>query len=688
MARLNPYREIGSTGRSQWGAEIRLSEHKTLRGMAAWRVYEQMRHDDATGTMMYLALSLPIRSVSWSCRAGGDGPQDEEAARFAWECLDSMSLSFSDVIADVCTMFEFGWSLFEMVLKRRRDGRVGFKKLAFRPQLTLAGWEYAEDGDIKAMKQYTPAGGVVTIPLARSLLFRTTRNGDNPEGVSIYRSAVRPFQFRRKLERIEGIGLYRRWAGFPHLVLPAGATRRGEVADGETSDEERAEQMLQAIYEDRMMGACTPAGWELSLGGPEGNVDKTMGDTILRKDTEMARAILAQFLLLGMRSVGTQALAETLLDTFALSVEAYLENITQEFNRYAIPYLFRYNAFPSDTALPILTHTSPRRADLEAVGQYLSQLTNVGLITADADTEAFLRSLVPGMPASGGEARGDVSEGAEEHSSVIIETFGGDERAAQYHALADANAAAQRRNLEALSDDLAGAVGEMGPDTTEEELRSTFDDIVLAALLVFRERSMLDIGAAFWLAFGMDSGGPAQLAALQNEVAVADSWLGYNADGTLRRVNPAGRPTLFGDIAGTLEGRIAAILLLLKDGRTDEAMAEVVGAVRSATRGYARGEQYAGHVWHAVWEGARQRELYGIETGAGTAWRWRWVNDPLAQHCAECSVFGADPPGREYESWEAMMAITGGVLPGLGTECDGNCRCHLECDESGGWGWA
>jgi len=707
MARTNPYREIGNRGRSQWGAEIRLGDSRALRGLAALRVYDQMRRDDATGMMMYMALSLPIRHVSWSCQPGGDGTDDAAAAAFAWECFDSMSLSFSDVISDVCLMFPFGWSLFEMVLKRRADGRVGFQKLAFRPQQTLASWVYADDGDIKAMKQYTPHGGIVSIPLSRALLFRTSREGDEAEGISIYRPAVRAWKYRRKLERVEGIGLYRRWAGFPNITLPEGATGRGDVAEGEMSDEERAEELVQAIYEDRMMGSYMPAGWQLTLGGPEGKVDSTMGETIMRKDAEMARAVLAQFLLLGLKSVGTQSLAETLLDVFASSIEAYLENITQEFNRYAIPYLFRYNtSFPDGTALPVLAHTSPRRVDLDAVGTYIAALGRAGLLSADVETEAFLRSLVPGMPEPGeganrqdvGDNRSGGDDGAGEGSrrgGVNFNIAGVEfsakpapvQRPATYNAAADANAAAQRANLEALDDDLATAVEGMGPDTSEEELRSTLNDIILAALLVFRERSMLDIGAAFWLGFGKPSGGPEQLAALEREVAEADSWIGYNPDGSLRRVNPAGKPTLFGDIAGTMEGRIAAILLLLKQGRTDEAVMEVRGVIRSTTRGYSRGAQYAGHVWHGIWEGAHQREMYDVVQGGQPA-RWRWVNDPAAAHCTECPIYGSDPPGREYPSWDAMVSFTGGTLPGMGTECDGYCRCHLETEYAEGWGWA
>lgn len=61
--------------------------------------------------------------------------------------------------------------------------------------------------------------------------------------------------------------------------------------------------------------------------------------------------------------------------------------------------------------------------------------------------------------------------------------------------------------------------------------------------------------------------------------------------------------------------------------------------------------------------------------------------DPIAHHCRDCIIFGDDPPGKEYPSMDALIVFTGGVLPGYGTECDGDCGCHLEILENGQWVW-
>jgi hypothetical protein len=256
------------------------------------------------------------------------------------------------------------------------------------------------------------------------------------------------------------------------------------------------------------------------------------------------------------------------------------------------------------------------------------------------------------------------------------------DKAAQYYALANANAATQRAHIEEWTGEMAGDVAALPPDTPAGDLLAKLDDYILAALLLFRERSILDIAAAFWLGFGAPAGPPEAMTALGREIELADEWLGYEAGG-LRRANPLGKPTLFGDIAGTLEGQIVAILLLLKQGRQEEVWQLVTEAVKEATNGFHRVELYAGHVWRGAWAGASEWRREHPEDDGPV----RWVLDVFAQHCQQCLLYGDNPPGKEYPSLAELLRFTQGVLPGHGTDCDGNCRCHLEGVSPDGWGW-
>ena len=706
------YKTLGVSGRGQFGSVSPVLDDTVLRGLAAAREYEKIFYDP-TGRMMFLAITLPIRRVAWRVEPGGEQtPADVAAAEFMWSALNDMSQTWADVLSDVCRMFIYGYQVFWVVLKRRTernseeaDGRVGFRKLEAVSQRAVIDWEFAEDGDIVGPVVLTSDFQQVVVPLAGSLYFRTDRAGDFEEGQSIYEAARRPWRFRRRLEQVEGVGLHRRWAGLPVVHLPDGATTFGTSGAEEVSDEQRAEELARAIYEDRMMGVVLPAGWSMEFGGPQGNVDATMGETIKRKDTEMARAIMAQFLLQGLMQVGTQALTETLFDAFLSAVETFLDAIRDEFNSYAVPLLLRHNEFPGLTGAPRLEHSSPRSVPLADVAQYLSVLLGHDLLSRDVSLEAFLRSLVPGMPTEvGADAVSDGGGGEGGGEGDVVQDTEGDEgdgvaagfarrfrrlvregqsrqfsQAQVYRDLAADHGAAQRAGLEEWAGDLGAELVDLGANATAQEVGGFLDEAVLLALLMFRERSVLDIGAAFWLGFGAPSGPPEALDALSRELETADAWMGFGRGGVLERVNPLGRPTLFGKIAGALEGQIAAILLLLKSGRDDEVFGLVSDTVSAASRGFHQAELYAGNVWHGVWSGVAARHALDPDSGPV-----RWVLDAHAEHCSECPIFGAPAPGRRYDSMDALLAFTGGVLPGYGTECDGNCRCHLT-DDSGNW---
>ena len=79
-----------------------------------------------------------------------------------------------------------------------------------------------------------------------------------------------------------------------------------------------------------------------------------------------------------------------------------------------------------------------------------------------------------------------------------------------------------------------------------------------------------------------------------------------------------------------------------------------------------RVESYAGAAWNAVNKGAgmfASRQALPVY----------WLRDFLVEHCESCLAYGE----REYVSYEALLAETGGVTPANGTACYGNCRCSL-----------
>ena len=93
----------------------------------------------------------------------GDTPADMEKAAFLSECVDDMSETWTDMIAEILSFLPFGFSLHEPVFKRRlgasrdpkrnsqhNDGRIGWQKIPGRAQETIDRWLFNEDTGLNA----------------------------------------------------------------------------------------------------------------------------------------------------------------------------------------------------------------------------------------------------------------------------------------------------------------------------------------------------------------------------------------------------------------------------------------------------------------------------------------------------------------------------------------------------------
>ena len=80
-----------------------------------------MRRTDAQASAMLLAIELPIRATRWSVKPAEDeegeiDEQDWKVADFVEDNLfNKLSKTWDETLKEVCTMFPFGFSLFEKV---------------------------------------------------------------------------------------------------------------------------------------------------------------------------------------------------------------------------------------------------------------------------------------------------------------------------------------------------------------------------------------------------------------------------------------------------------------------------------------------------------------------------------------------------------------------------------------------
>ncbi len=405
--------EYGRIGQNRYGGIFYEEFLPALRGTKGVQVFQEMSENDETVGAILFAIEMLIRQCDFTVEPGGPEDIDKEAARFVEQCMDDMESTWTDTLSEILSFLTYGWSFHEIVYKLRRgksgnpetrskydDGLIGWRKLPIRAQDTLYQWEYKEGTDELAGMTQAPAPSFqhITIPIEKALHFKTRSRKDNPEGRSILRNAYRPWYFKKRIQEIEGIGIERDLAGFPVLYTPENA----DIWNPDDPESVRmlatAEAIVSGVRRDAREGIVLPGGengWKLELLSTGSRRQFDTNQIIDRYDQRIATTVLADFVMLGQRDVGSFALASSKTKIFALAIGTYLDIICETFNNQGIPRLVDLNRerFSGITDYPRMCHGDIEDADLPSVGAFLQQMVDIGILKPDEQLEQYVRRI-------------------------------------------------------------------------------------------------------------------------------------------------------------------------------------------------------------------------------------------------------------------------------------------------------
>jgi hypothetical protein len=387
-------RELGVTGVKILAGLIYEEVNPQLQGLNGYKIYQQMRFDPtcAAGLKTY---EFPVRSARWFVQPASDDPADVEKADFIHDQLFYFgSQSMDDVIRLAFTHLPFGFSwlenCYEFIPNGRWQGKIGWTKLAWRSPSTKWRWNMGEvDGAqelISVTQLAPPYYEQIDIPRNKLMIFVHQQEGDNYDGWSLLRPAYKPYFFRDKLYIIQAIGLERAFAGIPKISLPIGySPEMASLAKQIVTNLRTDEQAGVVLTEDMVM--------EMLFNKLEG---AAMQLAIEHHDTQIVGSMLSDFVKLGHKAVGTQALSADKTDLFLYALNAEANAFAQVVNLApGIPQLVRYNFVDADDlAMPRLTHGDIGERALDRLGRTLMALGQWGFLTPDDATEDKLREML------------------------------------------------------------------------------------------------------------------------------------------------------------------------------------------------------------------------------------------------------------------------------------------------------
>lgn len=412
---VNPMAELGITGLRRFSGYVDEEFLPQLRGRKAVQVYKEMADNDPIVGALLFAIDRLVRQVEWRVEPASGSAEAKAAAQFVEECMEDMSHTWDDFIAEVATMNTYGWSWHEIVYKRRvgmwetdpkkrskfSDNKIGWRKMPIRAQETWLRWVFDESGGVKALVQLAPPHyKLVVIPIEKSLLFRTTVTKNNPEGRSLLRNAYRPWYMKKRLEEIEGIGVERDLAGLPVAKVPASYLNAKPGSD-QAKMVDAFRKMVRSVRRDEQEGIILPQafdqdsnqplfGFELLTSG--GGRTFNTHQIIERYEQRILMSVLADFIMVGHTGTGSYALHTDKTGLFRASMNSITRSIANTLNRHAIPRLFAVNGWKTNE-LPKFVPGDIDPPDLNQLATFMSSMNASGVNWfPDEELEKFLRN--------------------------------------------------------------------------------------------------------------------------------------------------------------------------------------------------------------------------------------------------------------------------------------------------------
>lgn len=377
--------EIGAAG-VRWRRELGMDEYNPeLRGKTGLLAYDRMRRSDATVSQLLKIVKTPVLEAEWW--VDPVDPQDKEEAmiaEFVDHCLfDWMSIGWTQLMTEILTNQDFGYSLFEKVYTfyrwKSRD-RVILRKLAPRAVLDVTQWNYDKNGGPNSVEMVDFEGGrPLVIPIEQLLVFPYRREGGNMEGRSGLREAYKHWYYKENLYKIDAIQKERHGIGIPIIKLPPGF---------KPSDRALADELGRNLRTNEWAHVTLPPLWELEFADIRGNAVNVI-ESIEHHDRKILDSGIAGFAI----KADNKSDAEIVMQLFMKSSRYIADLIREVFNKFLLPELVSFN-WPNKSEFPELrVRHIGEVTDLRTMSFTIRNLIGAGAILPDDPLEDYLRDI-------------------------------------------------------------------------------------------------------------------------------------------------------------------------------------------------------------------------------------------------------------------------------------------------------
>lgn len=418
LPRLKAFSEMGVSGTPVYAGYVLTPERSSkLVGQEKYRTYSEILANTsivAASTRYFLNI---ISKPSWNVEPADDSSEAKKLAEFLEDAIDNLDTPWSRIVRRCGTYRFHGFSIQEWTAKRRDDGKVGFIDIESRPQWTIWRWEVDEYGSVTGAWQRDPlTGRELGLPRGKLVYLLDDTLTDSPEGMGLLRHVVEPAQRLTEYLKQEGFGFLRDLHGVPLGRAPidelAQAVAANKITQGEmdgavaklrefVSMEKKTTDTAIILnsepyrdYTDSGVTVSSQMKWGVELINGGAPSLPAAGEAINRLNTEMARVLGTEHLLLGADSAGSYALAKEKATDLYLLANSVLRDIKFQMEKDVIGPLWTLNGF-DDKLKPKLKPEDVQPKDVEQVSRVLRDMATAGsTLQPDDEVQNFVRDLL------------------------------------------------------------------------------------------------------------------------------------------------------------------------------------------------------------------------------------------------------------------------------------------------------
>lgn len=386
--------ELGSVSPSPFTAWLRREYNPELRDLQGLRKFDEMKRSDSTIRGALRAIKTPICGARWFVKPASESTKDQKIADFiTWNLTCGMSISFGQVIQEALLMLDYGYYMFEKVFTNsnsQRPGMVCWQKLAPRHPMDVVEWSWDSSGGPSAVELYNPvvisngsvANQTATIPINKLAVFSFDKEAGDMTGVSLLRSAYKPWYYKNQLEKIDAIQKERHGIGVPIIILPVGFNDQDKLL---------AEQIGRNLRTNERAHVVLPPGWSIEFAKLQGQLTDAL-KSVQYHNTEILKNILATFI------EDRAGVADANQDLFLKSCRYVAEQIESVFNLYCIPQLVDYNWSRVRDYPQLKVRRIGEVTDWRTLSFALRNVIGAGIVVPDDPLEELIREEMDMSP--------------------------------------------------------------------------------------------------------------------------------------------------------------------------------------------------------------------------------------------------------------------------------------------------